>query len=137
MSASRRWHTGTSGNKSVGSGKKKLGGNRKKYKQDLEEKVLELNSGKRNQNKGKLFKVTCNKCGKCGHRASDCWGNENKVNENKNNRKPCFNGAFNNRGKKSHRAVDCWSNNKQKEDNFKNLFVGAKLCGEVLENENE
>ena len=33
--------------------------------------------------------------------------------------------------------VDCWSKNKEKEYYIKKLFVGATICGEVLESNNE
>ena len=66
-----------------------------------EEKVLSLNSGenKFNNKNGKLFQGESNKCGKYGHRASDYWGNSNKVNDNINynkNIKPRFNRECNN-----------------------------------------
>ena len=38
-----------------------------------------------------FFKDKCNKCGKYGHRVSDCWGNSNKndnINDNKTARNP-------------------------------------------------
>ena len=58
----------------------------------------------------KFFKGKCNKCGKYGHRASDCWGNSNK-NDNRNNnrtaRNPHNNRECNNYVKRGHTAVNC------------------------------
>ena len=48
--------------------KTEFGGKGNKRKKP-EEKVLELNAGEINQNKGKFFKGMCNTCGKYGHRA--------------------------------------------------------------------
>ena len=56
------------------------------------QKVIALNVGEINQHKVKFFKGSCKKCVKYGHIASDLWGNKNKVNENKNKVKHCFNG---------------------------------------------
>ena len=74
---------------------------RKKKQEKLypEEKVLAINYVEINQHKGKLFKVTSNKCGKCGHRASDFQGNKNKLKGNNNKGSPRFDGEFNNCGK--------------------------------------
>ena len=87
----------------------------------------------------KLFKGKCNKCGKYGHRVSDCWGNK-KDNRNKNNtaRNPSFNGECNNCRKRGHRAVDCWDKKRKEKDNgVNNLFVGDNFCGELQEENNE
>ena len=71
--------------------------NRRKTQGEAEpaEKILELNTAekKSNNNNGKFLKGKCNKCGKYGHRASECWGKRNKndnINDNKNARNQRF-----------------------------------------------
>ena len=102
-----------------------------------------MNTGeKKGRNKNnKLFKGGCKKCGKFCHRALDCWVNNNKnnnINENRTARKPRFNGECKNCGKRVHKAVDCWAKKgKEKDDDVDNLFMGATLCGEVQEDNNE
>ena len=90
MSTSRRWHTRTPRNKFVGSGRNNWADtiNRKQERQDHKEKFLSLKSVEKKEHKSEFFKVTYNKCGKYGTREEDFWGNENKGNKNKNNRKP-------------------------------------------------
>ena len=65
-----------------------------------------------NNKNGKFFKGKCNKCGKYGHRASDCWGNRNK-NDNRNVNKiasyPRFKRELNNFGKRDQKSVICWA----------------------------
>ena len=102
-----------------------------------------MNSGENKWKKKnrKFFKGECNKCGKYGHRASDCWGNCNK-NGNRNNNKtaenPLFNGEWNNCGQRGHKAVDFWEKKgKEKDDDVDNLFVEATICGEFQEENNE
>ena len=48
-----------------------LGGRNKQEKQDTKENFLALNSREIKQDKSKLFKGTCQNCGKYGNRASD------------------------------------------------------------------
>ena len=89
--------------------KTELNGNKTQKNIEPEDKVLSLNAEnkKRNSNNGRFFKGKCNKCVKYGHIESDCWGNSNKVNENrnenKNNRKPRFDRECDNCGKIGHR----------------------------------
>ena len=60
-------------------------------------------------------------------------GNEN-INNNNTERNPHFNGECKNCDKRGHRDADCWEKKvKQKDDDVDNLFLGAKLCGEVQE----
>ena len=103
--------------------------------------MLNSREKKSNNNNGKFFKVECNKCSKYGQGASYFWGNSNKndnINNNKTARNLRFNGECNNRGKRGHRDADCCANKgKERYDDTDNLFVGAKLCGEVQEENNE
>ena len=92
----------------------KTDSNRRKTqdKEESENKVLALNSGENNwrKNNSKFFKEECNKCDKYGHRASDCWVNNNKKN-NRNEKNTaentCFNWECNTCGKRFHTAVYC------------------------------
>ena len=111
-------------------------------KEKSEEKVLELKSGEnkwRNKNR-KWFKGKWNKCGRCGHRVSDWWVNNNKnynINDNKTTRKPCFNEECSKCGKIRQKDAGFGAKKgKEKDDDLENLFVGATLCGEVQEDNN-
>ena len=102
-----------------------------------EEKVIALNSGEKKwrNNNNKFFKSECNKCGKYGHRASECWGNKNENrNDNKTERNPFLNRECNNCGKRGHRDSDCWAKKvKEKDDDIENLFLGTTVYGEFQE----
>ena len=116
-------------------------GRNKKEKEEPVDKVLSLNAREKKgrNNNIKFFKGEYNKCGKYGHRESDCWGNKNYNRNNKNTeRDPLFNWECNNCGKIGHRNVDCWENKrKQKDNDVDNLFAVAKFRGEVQEEKNE
>ena len=89
----------------------------------------------------KLFKGECNMCGNYDHIASDRWRNKNK-NDNRNDNKSAINPHVNRECKKcvkrGHKDLDCWAKKgKEKENVFNNLFLGAKFCGKVQEENNE
>ena len=74
-----------------------LNGRKTQEKAEPDEKNIALKVGenKWNKNNSEFFKGKSNKCGKYGHRVSDCWGNSNKnvnINYNKTEIKPHFNG---------------------------------------------
>ena len=74
----------------------------------------------------KKFKGTCNKCGKYGHKAADCWSKKNNDSNPSNNNgsgggnKKKFNGKCFNCGERGHIARNC--TNKASEAN--GMFVG-------------
>jgi len=70
------------------------------------------NNGKKFKFK-KQFKGNCNKCGKYGHKASDCRSNPNNNQQPRQgtNNKQRFNGKCHNCGKWGHKASDCRNNN--------------------------
>ena len=103
--------------------------------------MLNYRETKWKNNNIKLCKGRFNECGKYGHRASYCLVISNKNynrNDNKAARNPCFSEKSNSVGKRGQKSVDCWAKKGKKKDNdVETLFMGAILCGEVQDNNNE